>query len=236
MAIGVNWKEIWDESVWAAVWSNEPPVEVPDVVGQSQASGTAELETALFVVAVATDYSSTVPVGDIISQSPTAGSFAIEGSTVTITVSLGPQPVSDGAGSSQRKKRRKERFFVDIDGQSFPVDSAQDALNVLEQARALAERQAEEKARQAEKKVRRKVAKAERAEGNAAVPALRVEAPRIEVSPEIARAAAPLIEDIGRMYRQAAMVAEMRLLLQKQREAEEKARQAQDDEDLFLLL
>ena len=70
-------------------------VEVPDVVGQSQASGTTELETALFVVSVATAYSPTIAAGLIISQAPTAGSFAAEGSTVTITVSLGPEPVAD---------------------------------------------------------------------------------------------------------------------------------------------
>ena len=64
-------------------------VEVPDVVGQSQASGTTELEGEGFDVAVSTAYSDVVAAGTIISQSPTAGSDAIEGSTVTITVSLG---------------------------------------------------------------------------------------------------------------------------------------------------
>lgn len=67
-------------------------VEVPDVVGQSQASGTTELEGVGFVVAVATAYSSTVPAGDIISQSPSAGTEYPEGGTVTITVSLGDRP------------------------------------------------------------------------------------------------------------------------------------------------
>jgi hypothetical protein len=94
VAIGVNWKEVWGP-VWGAVWVNTPPVTVPDVVGQSQASGTAELEGDGFVVAVATAYSSTVAAGDIISQAPTAGSSALSGSTVTITVSLGEAPVTD---------------------------------------------------------------------------------------------------------------------------------------------
>jgi hypothetical protein len=70
-------------------------VEVPDVVGETQAAGTAELEADGFVVAVETAYSPTIAAGLIISQDPTGGTFAPSGSTVTITVSLGPQPVSD---------------------------------------------------------------------------------------------------------------------------------------------
>jgi predicted nucleic acid-binding protein len=99
----------------------DPPVlvEVPDVVGQSQASGTAELEGVLFVVAVQTAYSSTVPEGDIISQSPAAGIEAAEGSTVTITVSLGeaPQTESNAGGwafylryEQERDRRRRKRL------------------------------------------------------------------------------------------------------------------------------
>ena len=73
-------------------------VEVPDVVGETQSAGTTTLETALFVVAVATAYSASVASGNIISQSPTAGSFAAEGSTVTITVSLGREPEAEATG------------------------------------------------------------------------------------------------------------------------------------------
>lgn len=73
-------------------------VVVPDVVGQTQASGTTELEGVLFVVAVATAYSSSVAVGNIISQSPAAGASAVEGSTVTITVSLGESPNTPSGG------------------------------------------------------------------------------------------------------------------------------------------
>lgn len=118
MAIGVNWKEIWAD-VWGPVWSNTPPVEVPDVVGQTQASGTAELEGDGFTVIVATAYSSTVAAGDIISQAPIAGTLATAGSSVTITVSLGEaaQPHTDGAGGwafylryeQERERRRRKR-------------------------------------------------------------------------------------------------------------------------------
>lgn len=94
-------------------------VPVPDVVGETQAAGTATLEGDLFVVAVATAYSSTVAAGLIISTSPAAGVEAVEGSTVTITVSLGEAPVQDtqsGGGwwpdyehvRRAREKRRRE--------------------------------------------------------------------------------------------------------------------------------
>lgn len=78
--------------------SEQAPVEVPDVVGETQANGTTTLEGEGFVVAVATAYSNVVPAGTIISQDPAGGEFAAVGSTVTITVSLGEQPVSTGTG------------------------------------------------------------------------------------------------------------------------------------------
>lgn len=93
MAIGVNWAEVW-APVWKAVWTQTPPVEVPDVVGETQAAGTLELETALFVVSVTTAYSPSVALGLIISQDPVGGTFTASGSTVEIVVSLGPQPVT----------------------------------------------------------------------------------------------------------------------------------------------
>jgi hypothetical protein len=95
-------------------------VEVPDVVGDAQAAGTLELETALFVVAVATAYSDSVALGLIISQSPAGGAFASEGSTVTITVSLGPDPTPEPIGghywpspADQKRKRKDYRSEQD---------------------------------------------------------------------------------------------------------------------------
>ncbi len=69
---------------------------VPDVVGDSQAVATATLEADDFVVAAFNTYSPSVPVGDVVSQSPIAGATAAIGSTVTIFVSIGPAP---GGGS-----------------------------------------------------------------------------------------------------------------------------------------
>lgn len=194
-------------------------VPVPDVVGQSQASATAELEGVLFVVAVNNAYSSTVAAGLVIEQSPQAGVEAIEGSTVTITVSLGE---ASGAGSSRRRRRQ----YVEVDGQQFPVNNAQEALHILNKARALAEKQSEEAAALAEKRVKRLIKRR-----HTAVPELIVPTPEISVSPELTLDASPVIEDINRLYKQAAQTAELRLHL-----AKKIADEDDEDDELILLL
>lgn len=93
-------------------------VAVPDVVGETQAAGTATLEGDGFVVAVETAYSSTVPAGSIIGQVPAGGVEAAPGSTVTITVSLGDQPQQAASGgfwagydriAEERRRRKREQ-------------------------------------------------------------------------------------------------------------------------------
>ncbi len=115
-AWGQSWGSSWGDS-WGVLGT---PVEVPDVVGETQAAGTLELETALFVVAVNTAYSGSVAVGDIISQSPVGGAFASEGSTVTITVSLGPDPTPATVGghywpSPADQKRKRKDYRPELD-------------------------------------------------------------------------------------------------------------------------
>jgi len=82
-----------------------PPVQVqvPDVVGQSQNSARNNLQDAGFSVSVREEHSSSVASGNVISQSPSAGSSQARGSTVTITVSMGPDTlqVADIVGYSQ---------------------------------------------------------------------------------------------------------------------------------------
>ncbi len=121
MAIGINWADgVWLDATWEpGVWLDTGVV-VPDVVGETQAAGTTTLETALFVVSVATAYSSVVAAGLIISQSPAAGLTIAEGATVTITVSLGEAPVStDTSGGFyfdfelHRERRRKRQQELD---------------------------------------------------------------------------------------------------------------------------
>lgn len=64
-------------------------VEVPDVVGVSEAEGTAELGKKGFVVNKTESYDEYIAAGNIISQSPKAGEKAPSGASVTITISLG---------------------------------------------------------------------------------------------------------------------------------------------------
>ena len=70
-------------------------VEVPDVVGLPQADAEAAITDAgLAVGTVTTAASDTVPVGDVISQHPAAGSSVPDGTTVDLVVSSGPELVS----------------------------------------------------------------------------------------------------------------------------------------------
>jgi serine/threonine-protein kinase len=74
-----------DSTVTLVISSGPKQVTVPDVVGQSQASATSALENEGFRVEVTT-VTSPGSAGRVISQSPTGGSRANSGSTVTITV------------------------------------------------------------------------------------------------------------------------------------------------------
>lgn len=73
----------------------EAPVEVPDVVGLTQADAVLALEAAGFVVSVTTAASNTVATGLVISQVPAGGEFAASGSTVSIVVSTGDTDILD---------------------------------------------------------------------------------------------------------------------------------------------
>ncbi|MCX8007792.1 MAG: PBP1A family penicillin-binding protein [Coriobacteriia bacterium] len=77
-----TWKKDWDV----------PDTKVPSVVGMTESAAKKALEDAKFVVKIAYAYSSTVPSGTVISQSPAAGSKLAPGETVTIVVSKGPDP------------------------------------------------------------------------------------------------------------------------------------------------
>ena len=67
-------------------------VTVPDVTNMSQASAQSTLTAAgLAVGAISQANSSTVPVGYVISQNPSAGASVASGTSVNLTLSLGPQ-------------------------------------------------------------------------------------------------------------------------------------------------
>jgi beta-lactam-binding protein with PASTA domain len=73
-----------------------PPatITVPNVVGLSLADAETAITTATLVVGTVTTASSgTVPAGDIISQSPVAGTLVATGSAVDLLESSGPTPI-----------------------------------------------------------------------------------------------------------------------------------------------
>jgi len=66
-------------------------VSIPSVVGQAQATAESNIVAAGLVVnSVTTENSDTVLSGNVISQSPAAGTLVNPGSTVSLVVSIGP--------------------------------------------------------------------------------------------------------------------------------------------------
>lgn len=130
-------------------------VEVPDVVGETQAAGTATLEGDGFVVSVETAYNA-AGAGLIFDQSPDGGTFALLGSTVTIYVSLGPQPVSDEQPTGGwlflneyerelRRRKRRERERRELEEETERIQDALDReiAQLLREQEAKDERRAE---------------------------------------------------------------------------------------------
>src|SRR5437588_1800377 len=70
-----------------------PTVPVPNVVGQTQAAATSALTSAGLTAGTVTQQSSTtVPSGNVISESPAAGTSVAKGSAVNLVVSSGAPP------------------------------------------------------------------------------------------------------------------------------------------------
>jgi beta-lactam-binding protein with PASTA domain/predicted Ser/Thr protein kinase len=88
------------------VSSGKPQKKVPNVVGESQAAAAAVLTAAGFNVNSTAQTSTTVPTGNVISQSPSGNANATPGSTVTIVVAKAqakntiPVVVGDTAGGA----------------------------------------------------------------------------------------------------------------------------------------
>lgn len=128
-----------------------------------------------------------------------------------------PQPEPETPAVQPAGRKTKRRYYVEIDGQQFEVENASQAVQLLERARALAERAAESAAKKVEAKASR-----------AAKPRpFKIQAPRITASPELGIDLAPFRSDISRIYDSAAALAELRLLLQ---------RAIEDDEEEAILL
>lgn len=69
-------------------------MEVPNVVGNSKAQASTKMNNAGLGYNFVYSYSNSVPQGNIINQSISGGSKVAQGTTVTLTVSNGPRPVS----------------------------------------------------------------------------------------------------------------------------------------------
>lgn len=86
-------------------------VTVPAVSGETQALATSRLQHAGLTVAASQANSTSVPSGDVISQSPRAGSGVSKGSRVSIVVSSGPASVAmpQVVGETEQKALAKLR-------------------------------------------------------------------------------------------------------------------------------
>jgi serine/threonine-protein kinase len=105
--------------IWLLFLRGDDGVRVPAVSGQSETSARLELQRAGFEVAVER-VQNEAPESTVLEQDPRAGERAEEGTTVTITVSLGPAPVAvpDVVGKTEafaRKKLRKAGFEVNVE-------------------------------------------------------------------------------------------------------------------------
>lgn len=104
-----------------------------------------------------------------------------------------------GAGRGRRNRRR---YFVQVDGQDFEVASPEDARQLLQQAVAIAERAAERQVAKAQAKPVAKVAPV-----SVRIPEIRTNAP-IDLE--------PYQRAIEQAYKNAAIAAELRMLLEAQ--------------------
>ncbi|MGD9954453.1 MAG: PASTA domain-containing protein, partial [Candidatus Nanopelagicales bacterium] len=70
-------------------------VKVPNVVGSSEAQAQSDLRNAGFDVEVIQLETSNQPEGTVLAQSPQAGTVAVRGTLVTITVAKAPPPPTE---------------------------------------------------------------------------------------------------------------------------------------------
>jgi serine/threonine-protein kinase len=88
------------------------PVAVPDVVGQSRDSAASTLQADGFAVNVTEQESTTTTAGNVISQSPAAGTASGRGSTVTITVAKAPPQANVPDVTGQRRSAATQQLHA----------------------------------------------------------------------------------------------------------------------------
>ncbi len=74
------------------VSSGPPKKTVPNVIGETEDTARAQLQSAGFLVAVSTKTTASAPAGTVTDQNPPANTQATSGSTVTIVVAQKPPP------------------------------------------------------------------------------------------------------------------------------------------------
>ena len=89
------------------VSSGVAQVAIPDVTGMTATAASNALGVAGFKVNTTTQASASVPANTVISTSPSAGTQAAKGSTVTIVVSTGPTPTSSTTSSTSTTTTKK---------------------------------------------------------------------------------------------------------------------------------
>jgi serine/threonine-protein kinase len=115
------------------------PVQVPRVAGLSEAQASERLQAAGFSVTTEDDFSNTVDRGSVIGVTPRAGDTVPYASTVTLTVSLGPErfqaPSFIGLSRSQAEARAAEfgleASFTDLPGGTGVVITQSPAPGVM---------------------------------------------------------------------------------------------------------
>ncbi|MEQ7128396.1 PASTA domain-containing protein, partial [Actinopolymorpha sp. B11F2] len=98
-------------------------IEVPEVLGESQAVAEARLEDAGFKVRQVEQESADVPRGTVIEQTPTAGERRQRGSTVTIAISGGKPQVTVPGGLIGSQVAQAQAM---LESQGFNVDTVED--------------------------------------------------------------------------------------------------------------
>lgn len=104
-----------------------PQVQVPAVVNVSRDDADNQLRNRGFVVEYRQGYSDNIKKGDVISVEPGVGSKVDKGSTVTVTVSSGPEKVKlpgNLQGQSEAYVRNALKDLGLVDGRVSTVESA----------------------------------------------------------------------------------------------------------------
>jgi beta-lactam-binding protein with PASTA domain len=74
--------------------SGPAPVLVPNIVGQTQAAAGSAISSVGLIVGTVTQQSSSAAAGNVISESPSAGTSVPAGSSISLVISSGPAPTS----------------------------------------------------------------------------------------------------------------------------------------------